>query len=294
MNYPDKTKAHEIINKILYVSFILIALMMIWAIYQRINQYWITINRCFICYIITFIIIFSALSIIFKNKRLLSFVSTLFVLTLLAIYWPINANNISFKSQTNRLTTLLSKENISLPLSEWALENVDKDQTRLILWALDELAQNYDSDKVINKIISYDYSGKYRYSARSDIRNYLKVNEQYQDYKDDYTYFNYRQTWEDETWIDVSWFSKLYHFSLYDENIQGQTIKIATDQENYNIDLSEYSDELLKKADWEDKNEPALSIEWENYRLIISGFYWRKPYDQEPKFSNIEWYILIK
>ena len=56
--YPDKTKVHEIINKILYVSFILMSFMMIGAITKRINQYWITINRCFVCYIIVFIIIY--------------------------------------------------------------------------------------------------------------------------------------------------------------------------------------------------------------------------------------------
>lgn len=51
---------YNIITKILYISFILTALMMMWAIIQRINQYWITINRRFICYIIAFIIIYSA------------------------------------------------------------------------------------------------------------------------------------------------------------------------------------------------------------------------------------------
>lgn len=237
---------------------------------------------------------FSALSLIFKNKRLLSFVSTLLILALLALYWPLSAANISFKSQTNRLTTLLSKENISQPLTEWALENIDKEQTRLILWTIDELTENYNSDKVVDKIISYDYSGKYRYSARSEIRNYLKVNENYDYYDKDYeTYFNYRQSREDEKWIDVTWFSKLYNFSLYDEKIQGHTIKIDTDEEKYTIDLSEFVDELVKKSDSDSTENPALTIDTENYRLVISWFYWRKPYDQAPIFSNIEWYILV-
>lgn len=297
MNYPDKTKTHEIINKILYISFILIALMMIWAIYQRIDQYWITINRCFICYIIIFIIIFSALSLIFKNKRLLSFVSTLFILTLLAIYWPINANNISFKSQTNRLTTLLSKENISLPLSEWALENVNKEQARLILWALDELAENYSPKKIINKIISYDYSGEHRYSTRSKIREYLKVNEEYEYYYDnDYSYFSYWQYSDyGEKWIDVSEFSKFYQFGLYDD-VKNQKIHLVVDGKTYNVDISEYIDELIEKANYEneDRDDPALVLEWEDYKLTITWYSWRKWYDEEPYFTSMEWYILIK
>ena len=100
---------------------------MIWAIAKRINQYWITINRCFVCYIIGFIIIFSALSLIFTKKRLLTFVSTLGILAFFAVYGrEINASNISFNSQVNRLETLLSKQNISLPLTEWALKDVDE------------------------------------------------------------------------------------------------------------------------------------------------------------------------
>ena len=193
----------------------------------------------------------------------------------------------------NRLTTLLSKENISLPLNEWALENVDKEPTRLILWALDELTQNYNSEKVIDKIISYDYSGKYRYTVRSEIRKYLNVNEEYEEY-DNYAYFNYWQSWEYESWIDVAWFSKLYEFNLYDEKLFNQKIKLELDGKKYEVDLSEYVDELLEKADWKDRSEPALYLEWDDYRLVISGFYWKKDDNLNPHFSNVQWYILIK
>ena len=156
--------------------------MMIWAIAKRINQYWITINRCFVCYIIAFIIIFSALSLIFTKKRLISFVSTLGILAFFAVYGRIiNVSNISFNSQINRLETLLSKENISLPLTQWALKDTNEESTRLILWTLDGLVENYDKNKIINKIINFEYNDRYR-SSRYDIREFLSVNSDYSYY----------------------------------------------------------------------------------------------------------------
>ena len=180
--YPDKTKVHEIINKILYISFILIAFMMIWAIVKRINQYWITINRCFVCYIIVFIIVFSVLSLIFSNKRLLSFVSTLGILGLVSVYWWIlSVSYISFNSQVNRIETIADKYNLTLPLTEWALKDMDDKDSRSILWALEELVENYDNDKIINKLVDHEYDGWY-WSAMRDIQQFLGVENEYDYY----------------------------------------------------------------------------------------------------------------
>ena len=228
--YPDKTKIHEIINKILYISFILIAFMMIWAIVKRINQYWITINRCFVCYIIAFIIIFSALSLIFTNKRLLSFVSTLGILSLVAVYGrPLNVSNISFNSQLNRLETLLSQQSISLPLDEWALKNVDEESTKSIVWTIDELIENYSKDKIINKIINYEYENSYR-SSRSNIREFLGIDTDY-DYYPTYKYRNYNEYNENES-IDVKWYSKILNFEkYYYSELEDMTLNLKVDNQ---------------------------------------------------------------
>ena len=66
---------------------------------------------------------------------MLSFVSTLGILASIAVYLrPINVNHISFNSQVNRLTTLLSQQNISLPLDEWALKDADEESTKSIVY----------------------------------------------------------------------------------------------------------------------------------------------------------------
>ena len=303
--YPEKTKTHEIINKILFVSFILIAFMMIWAISQRINQYWITINRRFICYMITFIILYSALSLIFTNKRLLVFVSTLFILTLLSLYSPINSTNISFKSQTNKLENLLSKENISLPLQEKSLENLDEDYTRTIISIIDELAEKYNKNRIVNKIISYDYDEEYRYSTRSEIREYLGVDNNI-DYYESNSYFNYRQYSDNEMWLEVTWYSKLYRVEAYNENIWKNVLKLNLDNKEYKIDLADYIPQLIEKSniykksdltneEEEELRNPALILDWEDYRLIITWFNWTKnAASEKSELKSVEWYILIK
>lgn len=301
--YPDKTKTHEIMNKILYVSFILIACMMIWAIVKRINQYWITINRCFVCYIIAFIIIFSALALIFTKKRLLSFICTLAILAFIAVYgWPINVNHISFKSQVNRLETLLSKENISLPLTEWVLKDTGEESTKLIIWTLDGLVENYDKEKIINKIINFEYEDRYR-SSRSSIREFLGVNADYGYYYPTSKYRDFRQYWEES--VDVTWYSKILNFSKYGEDIKDMILKVKVDDKDYMLDLSNYLDELKQKADIYAKSDltdeekemlkrPALLVLKENYKIVVSGFSIEENKEWETYFNSIEWYILVK
>jgi len=302
--YPDKTKIHEIINKILFVSFILIAFMMIWAIVKRINQYWITINRCFVCYIIAFIIIFSALSLIFTNKRLISFVSTLAVLGLLTIYWwPINVNHISFNSQVNRLENLISEENISLPLNEWDLKNANEESTKLIMWTLDWLVENYNKDKIVNKIINFEYENSYR-SSRSSIREFLGINTDYDYYYPTYKYRSYN-SYDRTKWIDISWFEKLYNFEKYYDWVENMILKFEIDWQKYDFDLSNHIDELKDKSDIYAKSDlteeektilqsPALVLEDDNYKLVIIWFSMEENKEWKLSFNNIRWYLLTK
>ena len=306
LTYPEKTKVHEIINKILFISFILIAFMMIWAITQRINQYWITINRRFICYMITFIILYSALSLIFTKKRLFLFVSILSILTLLSLYWPISSKNISYKSQVNKLETLLSSENISLPLWEKSLENLDKNLTYDIISIIDELTEKYNKDKVFNKIISYDYDDN-RYSARMKVRDYLWVDDSDKDYYNNpYLYVSYRQDTSKYDEIEIAWYSKLYRIREYNEDTWNNILRLDLNNKEYRIDLSDYIPQLVEKSDLYKKNDytneeseelhkPALILDWEDYKLVITWFHWeRNRVSEKIQLNSIEWYILIK
>jgi len=305
--YPDKTRIHEITNKILYISFILMSFMMIWAISKRIEQYWITINRCFVCYIIAFIIIFSALSLIFAKKRLLTFVSTLWILAFIAVYGrPINANNISFNSQVNRLEALLSKENISLPLTEWALKDTSEESTKTIMWTLDWLIENYNKNKIINKIINFEYEDSHRSSRyRYDIREFLGVNTDYDYFYPPYKYRDFNQYGHSQQSIDVIWYSKILYFSKSYGGQNDFTLNIQVDNQEYKIDLSDYIEELKEKSDIYAKSEltdeekeilrnPALVLTKPDYKVIINNFGMNENKEWESQITNAEWYILIK
>jgi len=255
---------------------------------------------------ITFIILYSALSLIFTKKRLFLFVSILSILTLLSLYWPISSKNISYKSQVNKLETLLSSENISLPLWEKSLENLDKNLTYDIISIIDELTEKYNKDKVFNKIISYDYDDN-RYSARMKVRDYLWVDDSDKDYYNNpYLYVSYRQDTSKYDEIEIAWYSKLYRIREYNEDTWNNILRLDLNNKEYRIDLSDYIPQLVEKSDLYKKNDytneeseelhkPALILDWEDYKLVITWFHWeRNRVSEKIQLNSIEWYILIK
>jgi len=297
---PDKAKYKIIVNKILYISFILIALMMIWAIAKRINQYGITINRWFTCYIIIFIILFSILSLTLKNKSLLIFISSLITLLFISIYWwPINVNNISFNSQVNRLKNITTNNNINLPLTQGVLKNLDGENTKKIIWIIDNLAENYNKNKITNKIFTYKYENSYR-SSRYEIRDYLWINTEYIN-SPQYDYFYYLQSNLDELPINVEWYSKIFNFD--ERYLENNILKFSIDDQEYEFNLINYIKELKEKAMIQKKNEeinkktdsPALVINEKNYKLVINWFNYKENLDNWTiNFNTTKWYIIIK
>ena len=242
-----------------------------------------------------------------EDRRLIVFISTLSILTLLALYWPLSWKNISFKSQVNKLEDILSKADIILPLWEQSLKDLDEDSAYTVISIIDELTEKYNKDQIVNKIISYNYDNEYRYSTHSEIRDYLGLNIDEKDsYYNSNTYFNYRQDTDESNGIDVAWYSKLYRFQEYNEDRQNNILTIKVNNEEYKIDLSEHIQELIEKSelyrksdptneDEEELKKPALILDWENYRLIVTWFHWEKNrITQKTQLNNIEWYILIK
>lgn len=170
------------------------------------------------------------------------------------------------------------------------------------MWTLDELVENYDKDKIINKIIDFEYEDKYR-SSRSRIREFLGVNADYDYYYPTYKYRNYRQYWEKS--IDVSWYSKILNFTKYYDGIENMFLKLQVDNQEYTLDLSSNLDELKEKANLYAKSDltdeekeilkgPALIVSEENYKIVINWFSMEENKEWKTNFTNIEWYVLIK
>jgi hypothetical protein len=86
------------------------------ALGQRILQYGISINRYFIMMAIFLIVIFSVFSLIFPKNIFRILISFLFGLSLLSLYGPLSATNVSFRSQQSQLDAILMKNDVNFPL----------------------------------------------------------------------------------------------------------------------------------------------------------------------------------
>ena len=170
------------------------------------------------------------------------------------------------------------------------------------MWTLDGLVENYNKDKIINKIINFEYEDRYR-SSRSSIREFLGANTDYDYYYPTYKYRSYYE--KEEKFIDVSWYSKILNFTNYYDYIDDMTLKFQTNDQEYSLNLSDYLDELKEKADLYAKSDPtneekeilkwpALEVSEENYKIIINWFSIEENKEWKTNFNNIEWYILIK
>ena len=179
---------------------------------------------------------------------------------------------------------------------------MSEESTKLIIWSIDWLVENYNKDKIINKIINFEYEDSYR-SSRSQIREFLGVNSDYAYYYPTYKYRNYRQYWKES--VDVTWYSKILNFSKYGEDIKDMMLKVQIDNKEYTLDLSDYLNELKEKADIYAKSDltneekellkkPALIVTEENYKIVINWLSIEENKEWENYFTNIEWYILIK
>jgi len=86
------------------------------ALGQRILQYGISINRYFIMMIILLIVLFSSFSFVFPKNIFRILISFLFGLSLLSLYGPLSATNVSFSSQQSQLDSILMKNDVNFPL----------------------------------------------------------------------------------------------------------------------------------------------------------------------------------
>lgn len=122
--FPEKTNFFHRIRRILFISFVLVALMMIGALGIRIKQYSLSINRYFVAMFILFIISFSISALFCSKIRLRLFISLLVGLSLISLYGPLSARNVAFFAQKTTIEMMLIKENIYLPLQKDSLKHL--------------------------------------------------------------------------------------------------------------------------------------------------------------------------
>ena len=174
LTFAENSKFFDKIRQILFISFVLVALMMIKALQLRIQDYGITINRYFVGMFILFIIGFSVLALCLPKMRLRLFISLLFGLSLISLYSPRNAPTIAFSSQKSRIESLLSKANLKLPLQKDSFKDLTGDGAGQLKDTVIDFVNTQPYEKRNKVLFNNQYSDKdssrfYGY----EIRDYL-------------------------------------------------------------------------------------------------------------------------
>lgn len=294
LTYSEKNTFFEILRKILFVSFLCISCLMIWAIFKRINQYGITIKRYLVCWGIAVIIISSILSLCIRNKRLLTWISTVLGISIICIYWPINAKTISFYSQGQRLSSLLKEENIALPLWENSLESLSGATAYEIWNILETLISDYKESLRTWVIVDTNFKSEEtgRGLKNDIIEDYLKLSyDRYYPYDKDKTEYQYYSNYKN-TGIDISNYSVFFKIDSIDKKDKNIFEISLENHENFTLDLNPYIDDLYAKA----KNkieEGKVIIEQDNVTYYLTNYSIERT-GSEIKITYFWGYLFIK
>lgn len=306
--FPEQTKFFHWIRRVLFISFVMVALMMLGALWIRVQQYGISINRYFVGMFILFIITFSSLALFFSKMRIRLFISLLFGLSLIALYGPLSARNIAFSAQKHRIETLLLKENIYLPLQKDALKHLTGATANQLAETISDFVGTFSYEKWNKVLFNDQYSGKDNaWSYGYDVRTYLGAQEYY-------------GTWDDEDeskekeikfrlWISYDFFekegietegyTKIYELHRTTPHIEDNKLVYTISGEKQSLDLAPYLDEIYSQSekgkDRYSENGKPFIIEQEDYKLVITYLDGEKLENGEIRLEGyIQGYLLLK
>lgn len=299
--YTEENNIFKSLHKVLFASFLLMSIMMICAISQRISQYWVTMNRYFVCAGIAVIILTSMFSLIFPKHRFLSFVWIILIIWIIWIYWwPLWASQISLKSQLNRLNLLLQEEKLQLPLTKNSLAWLQSTWINNLARTLEDFNRTYDQKDWMNWIIDASWAMYNSYNLTYDYLWYNYYNDYTNETRIDRDFY---EDWQDKPVIDISNFSKIYPIWWWYYNIEysdyDNKFEIQIWKEFINLDLTEYKDMIYDAI-----KGNYLEKAWSKYPFTLN--IWDKTYVfthiglitsnnlNYTRITEIWWYILIK
>ncbi len=301
---PSENKFSKITSMWINYSFLFTSFMMIWAILKRINQYWFTMNRFFICAVIVLILVYSILSLIKSKNRRLIFSSSLLIIALFSVYWPVNAKNISLNSQINRLKDFCAEQNIELPIKQWWLSDLTWDLAAEMNRLISNLFDNYKIKKwnqwIVDENIEWIFTWTFNYQNKSQLFEYLQLEEswQYTTYDSQWTKINYFNFYANDTIhpIDIQWYSKIYELQARDECSPEPRSEFCRQKDNVLTDWNIIFDlnpnlQEIQNREWE--LWPIILDHW-NYKLIIKSLNWVSENNEPLRFSSCNGFLLEK
>lgn len=303
LTFAENSRFFDKIRQILFISFVLVALMMIKALQLRIQDYGITINRYFVGMFILFIIGFSVLALCLPKMRLRLFISLLFGLSLISLYSPRNAPTIAFSSQKSRIESLLAKANLKLPLQKDSFKDLTGDGAGQLKDTVIDFVNTQPYEKRNKVLFNNQYSDKD--SSRSygyEIRGYLWIEDSHREPEESkdiefkvmipYNFFN-------NEGVPINNYNKFYKISWLDPETDDESLSYTLWGERKKLDLTPYLEEIFAQSSTgriasEGEGEPII-IDQGNYKFIITDFEGTKLENGQLRADRvIEGYLLTK
>ena len=303
LTFAENSKFFDKIRQILFISFVLVALMMIKALQLRIQDYGITINRYFVGMFILFIIGFSVLALCLPKMRLRLFISLLFGLSLISLYSPRNAPTIAFSSQKSRIESLLAKANLKLPLQKDSFKDLTGDGAGELTDTIIKFVNTQPYEKRNKVLFNNQYSDKD--NSRSygyEIRGYLWIEDSHREPEESkdiefkvmipYNFFN-------NEGVPINNYNKFYKISWLDPETDDESLSYTLWGERKKLDLTPYLEEIFAQSSTgriasEGEGEPII-IDQGNYKFIITDFEGTKLENGQLRADRvIEGYLLTK
>ena len=286
--FPQKWQKFELLRKILFCGFLFVAIMMAIALGQRILQYGISINRYFIMMAIFLIVIFSVFSLIFPKNIFRILISFLFGLSLLSLYGPLSATNVSFRSQQSQLDAILMKNDVNFPLQSWSSQKIkweEVDRINNLLRDFDHMYSKAQWSQFFDTECQKETMSESRFCAWIDLVDATREG----------TYFSVNSDYDEGFIADISGYSKLYSLSdSRSKNGSDSSYDFTFGNKKYELDFSPYWDELYQLHDKRIVNKPVLEIKKSTYKIIIDGISWEKEYSGKNIINYFNGYLLVK
>lgn len=321
--FEEKNNFIKIFRKVFPFVVIPQLFMLFYAIYLRISQYDITMNRYFVVifgiwlWVISFYLIFSRK----KNLAFIPFILTIF--TIIISIWPWSVYSLPESRQliileNNLKKAWILKNSEIIPLENY--EDIQENLSKDIYSGIEYLCDYNDCIKIKNLFpkqyskVEKDYEIEYQKNFKGDyqfhkisnwqivswITNEIKVKE----YFEDTSFLEFQLDTQAIFPIDVKWYSSLFEINSNKYYINEWILELTKESQIIDtIDIKSITEKLYnvykttKKTKFK-KEDLTFDINWKNwnYRIIINSIRIKNPlykWDYKGNY-NISGYILIK
>lgn len=304
-----ESKPIKLFRKIFPIAMIPQALILLYSIYLRINQYDLTVNRYLVVILGIWILLISIYLSISKVKKLLIIPSVLTILTLVISIWPWGIYNLPESRQYDRLVSNLKEANILVDWKIIPLESKDDISKDLYNEIYSEIVYlcDYNNCSSLEKLFPKEVNTTEKWTSRREILNKINI-EYYYSSNDEPKYFSLSVKDNNISPINIEWYKQIINFTWdeiyiwnfdYDKNIL--TVWLEEEESNkYIINISDFVKNLNYTESNRDLSKEELTFENDKYKIIFRNFnlqnpeYTKNSSNEYMYFPNLWWYLLVK